>query len=175
MTIHTRLKVIVPALGLVLGLGGSGVPVLAAKPGRFITDQGSGMNLGPGSGREGGGHDPDCPVTGKDSAHIFKGEPFSFNGPVLTADSSGRHGGTMALLTGTKQVFIHGLGPLWYWEEQRQAYPMEGEIVTVDGYGLAFAVYTSHLAVSLTRIDGRLIQLRNPETGWPLWGLGKWG
>lgn len=185
--VHKRLTVL--GLVLALGLGLTWVSVPAADAGGLDPNHGPGMSpgsgwdggygpgMGPSSGWDGGGHPgwgPGYPGHWDDPAYIFRGEPFSLTGLVSTSDYYGHHGGAIALDTGSEEVVIHGLGPFWYWEELGATYPAEGEAVTVDGYGVDFAGYTSLIAVSLTKADGTFIQLRDPDSGWPLWTPAGW-
>ena len=70
--------------------------------------------------------------------------------------------------TGTVQVTIYGIGPEWYWEKNEVDRPDVGDSVTVNAYAVSFSDVTRYIASSITIGDDTL-NLRDPETGCPLW------
>jgi len=81
-------------------------------------------------------------------------------------------GGGMTVDNGTAEITIFGIGPVWYWGAQGIDSPDVGDTVIVDARDVEFLDGTKTLAVSIT-IDDQTIQLRDPETGCPLWRGGK--
>ena len=66
------------------------------------------------------------------------------------------------------QVKIFGFGPNWYWESLGIERPGIGDVVTITVYAVPFADAVRYVAASVTSGD-QTIQLRDPETGCPLW------
>ena len=66
------------------------------------------------------------------------------------------------------QVKIYGLGPNRYWESLGMEKPEIGDVVTITAYAVPFFDATRYVAASVT-IGEDTIQLRDPETGCPLW------
>jgi hypothetical protein len=67
-----------------------------------------------------------------------------------------------------KQVKIYGLGPNWYWEANEMEKPIVGDLVTITAYAVVFLDATRYVAASVM-IGEDILQLRDPETGCPLW------
>ena len=70
--------------------------------------------------------------------------------------------------TQVTQVKIYGLGPNRYWESLGMEKPEIGDVVTITAYAVPFFDATRYVAASVT-IGEDTIQLRDPETGCPLW------
>jgi len=71
------------------------------------------------------------------------------------------------------QVKIYGLGPIWYWKSFGIEKPGIGDVVTITAYAVPFLDATRYVAASVTVAENtpeeQTIQLRDPETGCPLW------
>jgi hypothetical protein len=72
-----------------------------------------------------------------------------------------------------EQVKIYGFGPNWYWEANEIEKPGVGDLVTITAYAVVFLDATRYVASSVTiagnTAEEQTIQLRDPETGCPLW------
>lgn len=97
--------------------------------------------------------------------NILDGTPFSYVGTVITV---GVPGDGMVIATDSENITIFGLGPLFYWERLGVDRPVIGDVVEVEGYAVDFNGEIRNIAMNMT-IDGVFIQLRDPETGRPLW------
>ncbi len=136
----------------ILTLSLTAVSLAAGPDGMWGRRQGG----GPAHGSGGGGgpiHD------------ILDGQPFTISGEVV---SLAFYGGGMVIAAETENVTGYGLGSPAYWESQGVTPPSVGETVSVTGYTVDFNGVSRNIAASVTVGDGT-IQLRDPETGLPLW------
>jgi hypothetical protein len=89
----------------------------------------------------------------------------------VVADIGGKN--CVVLEVEGEQVKIYGLGPNWYWEANEIEKPGVGDLVTVTAYAVVFLDATRYVASSVTIAENtaeeQMIQLRDPETGCPLW------
>jgi hypothetical protein len=97
-------------------------------------------------------------------SNILSGTLVSITGVVIGV---GDHDGLL-LDTTTGHVTIYGIGPEWYWEENKLDRPDIGDSVTVVAYAFLFSDGTRYIASSITIGEETLI-LRDPKTGCPLW------
>jgi len=81
-------------------------------------------------------------------------------------------GGGMTVDNGTAEITVFGIGPVWYWGSQGINAPAVGDMVIIDARDVEFLEGTKTLAVSIT-IDNQTLQLRDAETGCPLWRGGR--
>lgn len=98
--------------------------------------------------------------------NILEGIPFSYTGTVITV---GIPGEGMVIATDSENVTIFGLGPQSYWDNVGVERPAIGDVVEVNGYAVDFNGEIRNIAMNMT-VNGEFIQLRDPETGRPLWG-----
>ena len=96
---------------------------------------------------------------------VFNSPQEELTGTV--ADIGTKNG--IILEVGGEQVKIYGLGPNWYWESLGIDKPEIADLVTITVYAVPFWDATRYVAASVTTVDGTLIQLRDPNTGCPLW------
>lgn len=99
---------------------------------------------------------------------LLTGEPFHLDGTVVSV----RLGKGLTLDTADGEVVIYGLGPVTYWTEQDVPMPVAGDAVSVDGMIVQVNDADRYVAFAIT-VNGLTIQLRDPETGKPLWSAGK--
>lgn len=90
---------------------------------------------------------------------------FSFTGDVISVNVPGQ-GLVLALLD--RNVAVHGLGPLWYWDAQGWPLPAVGQAVQVSGWRVRYQQRVFYVADSLT-FGGRTLELRRPADGLPVW------
>ena len=95
---------------------------------------------------------------------VFNSTQETFAGVV--ADIGGKN--CVVLEVEGEQVKIYGLGPNWYWEANEIEKPEVGDLVTITAYAVVFLDATRYVAASVT-IGEDILQLRDPETGCPLW------
>lgn len=93
--------------------------------------------------------------------------------------------GTMFSLSGTVQDFVRGegmllrdadgtvheircIGPNRFWRDLGQDRPAVGDRVTVEGYEVQCGQETGNAAARFI-IDGQTVELRDSQTGLPLW------
>lgn len=79
----------------------------------------------------------------------------------------GNHDG-LVVDTNNGPVTIYGIGPEWYWEANSVDRPEIGDSVTVVAHAVLFSDETRYVASSIT-IGSDTLQLRDTETGCPLW------
>jgi hypothetical protein len=104
---------------------------------------------------------------------ILNGTPFSFAGDVIavgTATCCARGEG-ITIATDTENITVNGLGPQRYWDSLGVDRPAVGDYVEVTGYTVDYNGNIVNILMTLT-INGQTIQLRDPETGLPLWRKG---
>jgi hypothetical protein len=104
---------------------------------------------------------------------ILNGTPFSFGGDVIDIGftSCGARGSGMTIATDTANITVDGLGPLGYWDSLDATRPTVGDYVEVTGYAVAYNGNTLNILMTVTT-NGQTVQLRDPETGYPLWRKG---
>lgn len=95
---------------------------------------------------------------------ILDGTPFAVTGEVVSASERD----TLVLVTASGDVTICGTGPDRFWEEAGVDYPGVGETVTATGMIVDLNDTQRHIAFDMV-IQDDSIQLRDPETGLPLW------
>ena len=71
-------------------------------------------------------------------------------------------------------VQLYGIGPVYYWESLEVGYPVIGDTLIAKGFTVNYNGVYENVVMSVT-IDGTTIDLRDPETGKPLWRSGKGG
>jgi len=104
--------------------------------------------------------------------NILDGEPFTYHGEVISVGYFGA--GTVIKTESDEQITLYGLGPLWFWESQGISRPEVGDVLEVSGYTVEYNEVQRNVVTSIT-INGETIELRDPETGAPLWrGTNRW-
>lgn len=101
--------------------------------------------------------------------NILDGIPFDYTGDVV---SCGIPGNGMVLATEGGNVIIYGIGPIRYWESLGVDRPGVGETVTVSGYTVSYNGIECNIAMTFIIDSEDIVQLRDPETGLPLWRRG---
>jgi hypothetical protein len=91
--------------------------------------------------------------------------PFRLKGDVISIDVPGQG---MLLGLADRNVAVHGLGPLWYWDMAGWDRPVIGDTVIARGYIIPFRDRPTHVAV---RISWRHqeVMLRREDNGRPVW------
>ena len=106
-----------------------------------------------------------CVGSGTGPIHdIFAGTPFTYEGDVISFVP----GQGMELATADGNVTIYGIGPVRYWEYVGVARPGVGETISVSGYAVDYNDVLRNIAVTVT-IGEDIVELRDSETGVPLW------
>lgn len=95
---------------------------------------------------------------------ILDGTPFDVTGEVVSTDVRD----AMVLATASGDVTIYGTGPDRYWEETGVDFPSVGETVQATGYIVDLNDTQRYIAFTVV-IGDDSIQLRDTETGRPLW------
>lgn len=103
---------------------------------------------------------------------IPEGTPTDISGTVYAAAT---WGGGLQVDTETEIVTIYGLGPVWYWERADIERPAVGEPITVSAVEVTFSDGTTRLIAIAVTIEGATIDLRDPDTGTPLWRMPRIG
>ncbi len=103
--------------------------------------------------------------------NILAGTPFNFQGEVITAyvPGSGIQGRGLEISTANGNVKLHGMGPVFYWEDLGVQRPVVGDNLTANGYAVDFSGNNVNVLMSVTLANGTTVQLRDAETGAPLW------
>ncbi|MDL1969547.1 MAG: hypothetical protein LWW94_01000 [Candidatus Desulfofervidaceae bacterium] len=74
-----------------------------------------------------------------------------------------------------KQIVVYGIGPWWFWRSQGIPRPRRGENVTIEAYEITLKNGNTCFVAARIITDKATIQLRDNETGLPLWcGPMKW-
>jgi hypothetical protein len=77
------------------------------------------------------------------------------------------------IFVGVEEIAVYGLGPVKYWEDQKVERPVVGDNVSLEVKKVYFTPATyKYILMSLTYTgpdSGISIQLRNVDTGCPLW------
>jgi hypothetical protein len=103
---------------------------------------------------------------------ILDGEPFTYNGEVISVGYFGA--GTVIKTESDEEITLYGLGPLWFWDSQEISRPGVGDVIEVSGYAVEYNDMQRNLVTAIT-IGDETIELRDPETGAPLWrGTNRW-
>lgn len=144
-----RVWIMLLAITLLFGTGM--LPALAGN--------GNGGQAGNGNGNSNGARDGSGPIH-----DILAGEPFVFTGDVVSCES----GGGMVLDLGDTTVTIYGVGPERYWDQVGVAKPQVGETITAEGYTVDYDGVERNIVMTITVAD-ETVQLRDPDTGAPLW------
>jgi len=144
------------AMLLALALVPLGGQALAAGP-PDTPMPGPGAGQGPGAGMMNGGN----------YSYILSGTPFTYSGTVVSVNYY--TGGGLVLATDSGNQTLYGIGPYWYWDQQGYTWPQVGDIVTGQGYTVDLGGTERNILMSITTADGRSLQLRDPDTGRPLW------
>ncbi len=152
-------RLIALALAGLMVLAMSGLPALAAGPG---AGQGAGWGNGSGTGTG---------VPTQDCSYILGGVPFSYSGTVAAVGYL--NGGGLTLVIDSGSVTVYGLGPWWFWEQEGVDWPQVGDSLSVTGYTVELDGVATNILMTATTMDGKTIQLRDPETALPLWVGGR--
>jgi hypothetical protein len=95
---------------------------------------------------------------------VLRGEILTLTGTVVSME---RHQG-MVVETDGDRVFIYGIGPNWYWELNQIDKPTVGEDVVITAFAVPFKDWIRYIAAVIT-VGGETLQLRDLDTGCPLW------
>ncbi|MBW2369789.1 MAG: hypothetical protein JRH15_18105 [Deltaproteobacteria bacterium] len=101
---------------------------------------------------------------------ILAGEYFDVKGDVITC---GLPGNGMEIAIDEENMVVFGVGPMWYWEFSGVDKPAVGDIVSVDGYTVDYNGELRNIAVSIIVDENIVVELRDVETGYPLWRGGR--
>ena len=85
-----------------------------------------------------------------------------------TVASIGHHQSMVVETAEETQVKIYGIGPYWYWDANDMDKPTVGDAVDVSAFAVPFADGIRYVAQSIT-VGGQTIELRDLNTGCPLW------
>lgn len=122
---------------------------------------GAGMSIaGNGNGAGNGAGNGTGPIH-----DILSGVPFEFTGVVAGFEQGG---GLTLDIVGEEDVVLYGIGPVRYWTSQGVAHPTIGEELTANGFTVDYNDTFRNIVMSIT-IGEETIQLRDKETGLPLW------
>ena len=105
----------------------------------------------------------------KACSNVLSGTPGTLTGTVI---SMGKRDGLVVDSAEKGKVTIYGIGPEGYWEANDMERPEIGDSVTVVAYAVLFSDETRYVASSIT-IGSETLQLRDTETGCPLWRGGR--
>ncbi len=99
--------------------------------------------------------------------NIFSdGVPVTISGVIAESSYDGTG---VQIDTGTEVITVYGLGSYRYWDSLGVERPSVGDTVTVNGYEVTFSDGTVKIIAADVTVDGQTIELRDPETGTPLW------
>ena len=106
--------------------------------------------------------------------NIYDGTAVSLTGIVA---SVGTFGQGLEVDTGDGLVTVYGIGSYRYWDSLGVPFPSVGEEVAVDGYEITLSDGTTRIIATSITVSGVSIELRDSETGMPLWrgGFGAGG
>jgi hypothetical protein len=99
------------------------------------------------------------------AACALTGTPFELTGEVVSFE---RCGGLVLAAASGETITIYGLGPERYWDDTGIDFPGVGETVQVTGTVRQLNGTERYIAFSLTT-GGETIELRDADTGRPLW------
>jgi hypothetical protein len=102
---------------------------------------------------------------------ILSGTAFNYEGEVLTAYTYnyGIHGNGMVIATTSGNITISGLGPNYYWQNLNVVKPVVGDTIKANGFMVDYNGNQVNILMSIVLQDGTTVQLRDTETGAPLW------
>jgi hypothetical protein len=122
-------------------------------------------------GQRGGWGGPGGGGFGGDYSAILNGTPFNYEGEVLNAYTfeRGVHGNGLVIATGSGNVTLNGLGPNFYWQQLNVVKPVVGDTIQANGYTVDYNGNLVNILMSIVLQDGTTVQLRDTETGAPLW------
>jgi len=125
---------------------------------------GGGHHGGYGGMGHGGG-----PGGGTGTPYICEyGEDATVSGVVASINLFGT--GMVVAVDQENAITVNGLGPYWYWEDQKIALPSVGDSVTVAVKHVVINGIEQDVAMSLTNnTTGEPIALRDAETCYPYW------
>ncbi|MBF0099911.1 MAG: hypothetical protein HQK77_03300 [Desulfobacterales bacterium] len=95
---------------------------------------------------------------------ILSGTSFEYEGDVIGWEQ----GKGIQIATANGNVSVQGLGPMRFWFQQGLDKPVVGDTIKVSGYTVNYNGVDVNIAMSI-EIDGKTIQLRDAQTGAPLW------
>ncbi len=99
---------------------------------------------------------------------ILSGTEFIYTGTVVGIVP----GQGMEVALESENVTLYGIGPIWYWEALEVDRPVAGEEITATGYTVDFNGELRNIVMTIT-VDELTIELRDVETGAPLWRGGR--
>ena len=104
--------------------------------------------------------------------NIFDGTLFYYTeGEII---SIGSVGGGMVIKADDEEVTVYGIAPIWFWDCKNITRPEVGDVIDINGYTVEYNDLQRNIAASIT-IDGETIDLRDSDTGFPLWrGGSRW-
>ena len=101
---------------------------------------------------------------------ILSGEDFTYSGVVMEILADGG----FVITTDNGNVTIYGIGPIKFWESISITRPAVGDLVTVFGYTVDYDGVDRNIAFTI-EVGEDTVQLRDFETGLPLWRKAGWG
>lgn len=126
---------------------------------------------GPGDrfGQTPGGPPGDRPQGPPPFEEILDGTPFDITGEIVSI----LFPKGMEISTVDGNVVIRGTGPDEYYETLGVDVPTVGETVQVTGYIVASPEGDEHYVAMTITVGGQEVELRDPETGEPVWHAGR--
>lgn len=102
---------------------------------------------------------------------IFSGTYFEYSGTVVGCVKY--EGLILDAEEEDEDIIISGVGPQFYWESLGVEHPRKGDYISVTGYTVTFELDEDefevvNIAMTIT-IDGVTVELRDANTGEPLW------
>lgn len=104
--------------------------------------------------------------------NILEGTPFVIEGDVISLSSmgnSGFNGNGLVIASVSGNETVNGLGPCYYWDNLGVVRPVVGDRVKTEGFAMLYNLTSVNVLMSITLSDGVKVQLRDPDTGAPLW------
>ncbi len=146
----------------------TGYPLWRSAGGFYGRGNGNGNGNGNGYGR--GNGVGNCGNRNYTRLDILSGTPFNYTGDIVSGGSSncGLMGEGIVIATATGNVTVEGLGPWFFWDKAGIERPGVGDHVVVTGYTVNYNGSILNILMNVT-IDGQTIQLRDAQTGLPLW------
>ena len=102
---------------------------------------------------------------------ILSGETFECSGLVISILSDGG----FVIATDNGNVTVYGIGPVKFWESIGITRPAVGDLVTVSGYTVDYDGVDRNIAFTIQVGEEDPVELRDSETGLPLWRKAGWG
>ncbi len=97
---------------------------------------------------------------------ICNGTPVTISGQIVGVQP----GQGYIIDAGGENVTVCGMGPIWYWKRIGVAKPRIGDNITIEGYEVNLPNGTStFVAMKVITASGATVQLRDPQTCYPLW------